>query len=146
MVEAGSDYARRLLHQLVAATNRRLHKGFPSVYAYLLGKPNHYASHKFVKLAFTSKHRLWLHTLRLTITAQRFVIIGDMTGQHLRSTLVHIASPRVVKMLELAGSSLTSIIHRINAFASPGEGASVFRAMRATNRECDALGSRANSD
>ena len=46
------DSARRLLQRLVAATNRRFHKGVPSVYAYLLGKPNHYASHEFVKYSF----------------------------------------------------------------------------------------------
>ena len=41
------DRARRLLQSLVCATNRRLHKGMPSIYAYLLGKPNHYSSHEF---------------------------------------------------------------------------------------------------
>ncbi len=46
------DSARRLLQRLVAATNRRLHKGFPSIYAYLLGRPNHYCSHEFVKYSF----------------------------------------------------------------------------------------------
>ena len=47
------DGARRLLQSLVAATNRRIHKGFPSIYAYLLGRPNHYCSHEFVKYSFT---------------------------------------------------------------------------------------------
>ena len=42
------DCAKRLLQSLVSATNRRMHTGFPSVYAFLLGKPNHYSSHEFV--------------------------------------------------------------------------------------------------
>eukprot|EP00973_Karenia_brevis_P030581 4217739-Karenia_brevis.AAC.1 len=46
------DAARRLLQQLVAATNRRMHRGFPTIYAYLQGRPNHYASHEFVKYHF----------------------------------------------------------------------------------------------
>ena len=46
------DRARKLMHRLVAATNRCLHKGFPSIYAYLLGKPTHYTSHQFVPLVF----------------------------------------------------------------------------------------------
>ena len=41
------DRARRLLQSLICATNRRVHKGMPSIYAYLLGKPNHYCSHSF---------------------------------------------------------------------------------------------------
>ena len=35
------ERARRLLQSLVAATNRRMHLGFPTIYASLLGKPNH---------------------------------------------------------------------------------------------------------
>jgi hypothetical protein len=46
------ERARKLLQQLVAATNRRMHKGFPSIYAYLLQRPNHYASHTFVSFSF----------------------------------------------------------------------------------------------
>ena len=44
------DKARRLLQSLVMATNRRQHTGFPTIYAYLLGKPNHYTSHEFQPL------------------------------------------------------------------------------------------------
>ena len=50
--DEGMDRARRLLQSFVSATNRRLHKGFPSIYAYLLGKPNHYASHLFQPWSF----------------------------------------------------------------------------------------------
>jgi hypothetical protein len=42
------DRARRLLQSLIGATNRRMHLGFPSIYAYLLKKPNHHCSHEFV--------------------------------------------------------------------------------------------------
>jgi hypothetical protein len=51
-IDEGMDRARRLLQSFVSATNRRLHKGFPSIYAYLLGKPNHYASHLFQPWTF----------------------------------------------------------------------------------------------
>jgi len=49
---AAFDATRSLFQRLVAATNRRIHKGMPSVYAYLMGLPNHYASHAFVKYSF----------------------------------------------------------------------------------------------
>ena len=39
--------AQRKLQILTAATQKRLHKGMPSIYAYLLGKPTHYCSHDF---------------------------------------------------------------------------------------------------
>ena len=32
---------------MVTAINRRMHIGFPTVYAFLAGKPNHYCSHEF---------------------------------------------------------------------------------------------------
>ena len=50
--ELSRETARKLLQRLVAATNRRIHKGFPSIYAYVLGRPNHYASHDLVKYNF----------------------------------------------------------------------------------------------
>ena len=61
-----ADAARRLLQRLVAATNRRIHIGFPTVYARLLGKPNHYASHSFVKYNFGQ-----LFTIMLKVVFER---------------------------------------------------------------------------
>ena len=43
---------RRLLHRLMSATNRRMHKGYPEMLSYLTGKPMEYASHEFVPLSF----------------------------------------------------------------------------------------------
>ena len=59
--EAGEDIAthelaRRILHSLMAATNRRMHKGFQEMLTYLLQKPTEYCSHKFVGLFF---HRMF---------------------------------------------------------------------------------------
>ena len=45
--DTGIEGAQRLLQSLVSATNRRMHIGLPTVYAYVLGKPNHYCSHQF---------------------------------------------------------------------------------------------------
>ena len=42
------EVARRLLHRMMAATNRRMHKGFPEMISYILRKPDYYASHSFV--------------------------------------------------------------------------------------------------
>ena len=36
-----SEKAQRLLQSLILATNRRLHKGMPSIHSHLLGRPNH---------------------------------------------------------------------------------------------------------
>eukprot|EP00959_Pyramimonas_sp_CCMP1952_P107714 2252237-Pyramimonas_sp.AAC.1 len=46
------EKARKLLHTLVAATNNRMHKGFPEMISYLLGKPIAYSSHTFVPVFF----------------------------------------------------------------------------------------------
>ena len=42
------DAARQVLHRLVSSTNKRMHKGFPEMLTYLLGKPMEYCSHEFV--------------------------------------------------------------------------------------------------
>ena len=49
------ESARRVIHNLVAATNRRMHKGFQEMLTYLLQKPTEYCSHKFVSFVF---HRM----------------------------------------------------------------------------------------
>ena len=51
------ERARRLLHRLLSATNRRMHKGFPEMLSYLLGKPSEYASHEFVPLPLDGSFR-----------------------------------------------------------------------------------------
>lgn len=64
------DRARKLMHRLVAATNRCLHKGFPSIYAYLLGKPTHYTSHQFVPLVFEYPFRAFWAALPMQQSQQ----------------------------------------------------------------------------
>ena len=41
------EVARGILHRLMSATNRRMHKGFPEMLSYLLRKPMEYCSHRF---------------------------------------------------------------------------------------------------
>ena len=53
--EAGTDVSdheksRKILHSLVQATNRRMHKGFQEMLTYLLRKPMEYCSHLFLSL------------------------------------------------------------------------------------------------
>ena len=53
--EKGEDFTsheicRKLLHNLLASTNRRMHKGFPEMLTYLLRNPMEYCSHQFVQL------------------------------------------------------------------------------------------------
>lgn len=54
------EVSRKLLHTLVAATNRRMHKGFPEMLTYLLQKPMEYCSHEFVSLTITTLMRVTL--------------------------------------------------------------------------------------
>ncbi len=44
---ASECLARGILHRLMSATNRRMHKGFPEMLSYLLRKPMEYCSHRF---------------------------------------------------------------------------------------------------
>jgi hypothetical protein len=57
------DRAKRLLQSLVSATNRRVHIGLPTVYAYLLGKPNHYCSHQFEHWSFRQMLTMFVQEL-----------------------------------------------------------------------------------
>ena len=52
------ESARRVIHNLVAATNRRMHKGFQEMLTFLLEKPLTYSSHTFVQLNFNSFLRI----------------------------------------------------------------------------------------
>ena len=49
--DEGEEGARRLLQCFVSATQQRLHKGFPSIFASLHGKPTYYCSHTFESLS-----------------------------------------------------------------------------------------------
>ena len=42
------EKARKMLHRLVSASNNRMHKGFPEMLSYIIGKPILYHSHPFV--------------------------------------------------------------------------------------------------
>jgi hypothetical protein len=53
------ERARILMQMLVTATNRGRHIGFPQIYAYLRGDPNHYTSHQFVNYSFDQSYRFF---------------------------------------------------------------------------------------
>ena len=46
------EAGRKLLFRLISSMNKRYHWGMPSVYAYLVGKPMYYCSHRFTPLPF----------------------------------------------------------------------------------------------
>ena len=48
------ENAQRLFRRLILALNKRHRMGFPSVYAYIFGKPSFYSSHTFVPLNLTA--------------------------------------------------------------------------------------------
>ena len=65
---APQEAARQILHRLLSATNRRMHKGFPEMFTYLLDKPMEYCSHEFVHLN--------LHSLLKGVLQKLHVAIG----------------------------------------------------------------------
>lgn len=73
--------ARKLLQRLVAATNRRIHKGFPNIYAYLGQRPNHYASHTFVNFSFGQVFGKFIRVVLLQCQAEMPVDVGAMLQQ-----------------------------------------------------------------
>ena len=42
--------AKKIMHRLVAATNKCAHKGFPEIIMYLTKKPTYFCSHEFVQV------------------------------------------------------------------------------------------------
>ena len=71
--EAGEDItshevSRRLLHTLVACTNRRMHKGFQEMLSYLLRKPMEYCSHNFVSVQIDHVFRKAIAYVYLHVT------------------------------------------------------------------------------
>ena len=67
-----SAKAQRLLQSLICATNHRLHKGMPSIYAYLLGKPSHYCSHSFEHWSMQQSYDLFCTLLPRTVSKDGF--------------------------------------------------------------------------
>ena len=79
------DCARRLLQSLVGSTNRRTHIGFPTVYAFVLGKPNHYCSHSFVQWSMAQLTRLFSATAVQFWTTDAFIFANtDKRGVPLK--------------------------------------------------------------
>ena len=73
--EAGQDItdheaSRKLLHTLVAATNRRMYKGFQEMLTYLLRKPMGYCSHEFVSCTFETLLRKAFASVHVRLLGQ----------------------------------------------------------------------------
>ena len=51
------ERAKRCLNRLISSTNRRMHKGYPEMLSYLMGKPAYYCSHNFRSLVFEYSYR-----------------------------------------------------------------------------------------
>ena len=62
------EHTRRLLHRLLSATNRRMHKGYPEMLSYLMGKPSEYCSHEFAALSFNGLLKNTLYKFQLQLT------------------------------------------------------------------------------
>ena len=56
-----AEASRMLLHRLESSCNRRMHKGFPEMLTFLLGKPMEYCSHLFVYFLIDDSKRLFTH-------------------------------------------------------------------------------------
>ena len=69
------EHSRQLLHRLMSATNRRMHKGFPEMMTYLLNRPMEYSSHLFVPLFFDMPYRA------LTACFYRYISKKDMEDE-----------------------------------------------------------------
>ena len=55
------DHAKTTLRKLVLATYKRMHKGFPEMISYLLGKRTYVSSHTFTPLLFSNRMGALLH-------------------------------------------------------------------------------------
>ena len=66
------DMVRRIMHRLIASTNRRMHKGFPEMLTYLLYKPMEYCSHNFKKVLFDSYIRHGVRSVRALIDYKEY--------------------------------------------------------------------------
>ena len=81
------EQAYYVLHRLVACTNRRMHKGFPEIFSYILGKPHYYCSHPFTSVVFENTFRhilkslyrgMGLNSQELNITAVPVEVTGGV--------------------------------------------------------------------
>ena len=87
--------AQRLLQRLVNATNKRLHKGMPSIYASLLRKPTNYCSHEFEQWSVSHIHNIFVWRFEKRYSAQPTMedtIVTNPSYSHLSST-THTALP-----------------------------------------------------
>ena len=57
------ETARRMLHRIIACSNRRNHVGFPEMVSYILGERHFICSHEFVATSFDGCFKLFMKEL-----------------------------------------------------------------------------------
>ena len=87
--EAGEDFtalegARSLLHRLMSSTNKRMHKGFPEMVAYIMEKPEYIASMEFVPLYYTQVLISYVCTVESAVSSKLTYSLPDFSKRILR--------------------------------------------------------------
>jgi hypothetical protein len=76
--------ARLLLHRLQSSTNRRMHKGFPEMLAYIMEKPEYIASMEFVPLYYTQVLISYVCVVEAAASLKLTYSVPDFTKRILR--------------------------------------------------------------
>ena len=137
--DTGLDAASSLFMGLVTATNRRLHKGFPTVYAFLLGKPGHYASHTFVSWSFDKEMRVWEQRLATISGVAKCLHSGARAGTRAAflRLLPYAASALLVEKCRIYRSPWYALFRNLRGILDTSSSLSNVRAMRPTHRTMD---------
>ena len=99
------DRARKMLQSLVASSARRMHVGFPSVYAYLFGKPIFYSSHEFVNLPVSQVNNVFV------ASAQSLCLPIHEDFEHDSGQVVRSEEPSAWKSLNHKATGPTNIVY-----------------------------------
>jgi hypothetical protein len=76
--------ARSLLHRLMSSTNRRMHKGFPEMLAYIMEKPEYIASMEFVPLYYSQVLISYICSLESAASSKLTYLMPDFSKRILR--------------------------------------------------------------
>ena len=86
------EHVRQLLHRLISATNRRMHKGFPEMLSYLMHRLQEYSSHLFVTLAFDRIYRLLLAILYRKLGTSTIASTSSSSRVLICPKMIHIST------------------------------------------------------
>ena len=76
--------ARSLLHRLISSTNRRMHKGFPEMLAYIMEKPEYIASMEFVPLYYSQVMITYICSVESAASSKLTYSMPDFSKRILR--------------------------------------------------------------